>query len=138
MTEEPRIITQLDQQRLDALLAEAIAQTTKPDEQFEAFRHELEHARIVSPQETPIDIVTMNSTISLYDADFDVTETYSLVYPSDADIFDNRLSILNPMGMAILGRRIASVIHWKNSNGDHRMELKDLHFQPEREGALHL
>ena len=60
------------------------------------------------------------------------------MYPDDADIFSNRLSILNPMGMAILGRRPGEVARWQNSSGEHLFELKELAFQPEREGVMNL
>lgn len=138
MSTDRRIITALDQQKLAAVLTNALTQSVGPDAQLEAFRAELEQAEIVSPESVPPDVVTMNSTVCLYDADFDVTDTYHLVYPVDADIFDNRLSILNPMGMAVLGRRSGEVIRWQNANGEHEMKLKELQYQPEREGVLNL
>ena len=132
------IITQLDKERLERVLATAVAQAIGPDAHLEAFRREFERATVVSPEEVPADVVTMNSTVNLYDMEFDVTDSYTLVYPVDADIFSNRLSILNPMGMAILGRRPGDVARWQNSHGEHMLELRGLAFQPEREGALNL
>ena len=132
------IITQLDRQRLEHMLSTAFAQVIGPDAHLEQFRAALQHATIVAAKDVPEDIVTMNSTIALYDIDFDVTESYTLVYPVDADIFSNRLSILNPMGTAILGRRPGAIIRWENCNGVHQLELKELSFQPEREGVLTL
>ena len=131
-------ITQLDKQRIERLLAQFDARAIKPDEHLEWFRQEFERATVVPPEEVPADIVTMNSVVNLYDIDFDVTESYTLVYPVDADIFENRVSVLNPMGMAILGRRSGDVARWRNSNGEHQLELKELVFQPEREGAMNL
>ncbi|HCO24501.1 MAG TPA: transcription elongation factor GreAB, partial [Gimesia maris] len=54
----------------------------------------------------PADIVTMNSTVRLRDLETDELETYTLVYPQDANIKEGKLSILTPIGTAILGYRI--------------------------------
>ncbi len=131
-------ITELDRQRIERLLVEFDARAAKPDEHLEWFRKKFEQATIVPQEEVPADVVTMNSTVSLYDMDFDVTECYTLVYPVNADIFANRVSVLNPMGMAILGHRPGDVARWKNSHGEHQLELRELVYQPEREGVLNL
>lgn len=132
------IITRFDKERLGQVMAEATDQAIDSDEHLEAFRRKFERATIVAPEEIPADVVTMNSTVYLYDMDFDVTDSYTLVYPDDADIFSNRLSILNPMAMAILGRRPGEVARWQNASGEHLFELKELAFQPEREGLMNL
>lgn len=132
------IITELDKERLERVLAETAAQIRQPDDHLTAFQREFDRAVIVSANEVPSDVVTMNSRVDMYDMEFDVTETYTLVYPVDADIFSNRLSILNPMGMAILGRRRGDVARWQNSHGEHQLKLMNLAFQPEREGVMNL
>ncbi|HRA88594.1 MAG TPA: GreA/GreB family elongation factor [Planctomycetaceae bacterium] len=131
-------ITELDRQRIERLLVEFDARAAKPDEHLEWFRKKFEQATIVSQEEVPADVVTMNSTVNLYDMDFDVTESYTLVYPVNADIFENRVSVLNPLGMAILGHRPGDVARWKNAHGEHQLELRELVFQPEREGVMNL
>ncbi len=132
------IITELDKERLERVLAEAAAQTVQPDEHLEAFRREFKLATVVPSEDVPADVVTMNSTVDMYDMEFDVTDTYTIVYPINADIFSNRLSILNPMGMAVLGRRQGEIAQWQNTNGEHQLKLMKLVFQPEREGAMNL
>ena len=138
MTSPRLIITKLDQQRLEPLLTDAIAQRTVRVPYLETLRQELERATIVSSDDVPVDVITMNSQVDLYDKVFDVTETYTLVYPDDADPFSNRLSFMNPMGAVILGRRSGDVVCWQNSSGEHQLELRKLSFQPEREGVLNL
>lgn len=138
MSTKTIIITALDKERIEQLLIEFDARAAKPDEHLEWFRKKLEQATIVPQEEVPADVVTMNSTVNLYDMDFDVTECYTLVYPINADIFANRVSVLNPMGMAILGHRPGDIARWKNSHGEHQLELRELVYQPEREGVLNL
>ena len=138
MTAPRLIITKLDRRRLEPLLTDAIAQRTVRVPYLETLRQELERASIVSSDDVPVDVITMNSQVDLYDMEFDVTETYTLVYPADADLFSNRLSVLSPRGAVILGRRSGDVVCWQNSSGEHQLELRKLSFQPEREGVQNL
>ena len=132
------IITEFDRQRLKDVLTVACAQTVTPDKDLAGFLGAYYRAIVVPSDEVPRDVVTMNSRVDMYDMEYDVTETYTLVYPVDSDIFTNRLSILNPMGMAILGRRQGEIARWRSTNGEHHLQLMKLVFQPEREGLLNL
>ncbi len=132
------MITESDKSRLMRLLDEVTAQSVRPDEEFNAFRRKLNRAQVVPSEEIPDDIVTMNSKIEMYDGDFDITEVYTLVYPRDANASLNRLSILNPLGMTILGRRQGDVARWYNASGEHQLTLMTLTFQPERDGVMNL
>ena len=138
MTAPRLIITKLDQQRLKPLLADVMVKKSVLDPYLETLYRELERATIVSSDDVPFDVITMNSQVDLYDVEFDVTETYTLVFPVDADVFANRLSVLNPMGAVILGRRSGDVVCWQNASGEHQLELRKLSFQPERDGVLNL
>lgn len=137
MSEPKIIITDTDRQRLELLLSSAFAKAIESASYLDALRFELRHAKIVASEDVPHDVITMNSTVSLYDVDYDVTDTYTLVYPREADILENKVSVLAPIGTAILGYRIGDVVHWQSSKGPRQLILKDLVYQPEREGALH-
>ena len=63
----------------------------------------MRRARVVPRSEIPPDVVTMNSTVRLRDLETGEEETYTLVYPDEADIEENKLSVLAPVGTALLG-----------------------------------
>ena len=79
----------------------------------------------------------MNSVVRLRDLDSGETEEYELVYPADADVSLNRISILAPIGTAILGYRLGDVIEWPVPAGLRRFRVDEVLYQPERAGALH-
>jgi len=70
---------------------------------IEELEVELNRAIIVDADKIPPDVVTMNSKVYLRDMDAGKDEFYQLVYPEDADIEQNKISILAPIGTAILG-----------------------------------
>lgn len=74
---------------------------------------ELEKARIVDARHVSPDVVTMNSTVQLTDLSSGETETFTLVYPDEANINEGKLSIFAPIGIAILGYRVSDRVSWK-------------------------
>lgn len=138
MPEPKIIITRTDRQRLEHLLASAFTHAIEIRPHLEALRSALQNAEIIGSEEIPDSVITMNSTIGLYDIDYDVTDTYTLVFPQEADILENKVSVLSPMGTAILGYRVGDVVTWRNSSGTRKLRLMELVYQPEREGAMHL
>ena len=135
---EPKTITRTDHQRLEQLLASAFAQAIECRAHLDALRSEMRHAEIIASEDIPDDVITMNSTVRFYDIDYDVTDTYTLVFPQEADILENKVSVLAPLGTAILGYRVGDVVKWQNSSGARKLRLMELVYQPEREGAMHL
>lgn len=97
---------------------------------------ELQRAQIVPPEEVPRDVVTMNSKVVLYDLDTDERELFTLVYPWHADAQNNRVSVLAPIGTALIGARVGDVVEWPVPAGTLRFRVEELVFQPEREGML--
>jgi regulator of nucleoside diphosphate kinase len=97
---------------------------------------ELRRAQIVSPEDVPRDVVTMNSKVVLYDLDTDEREIFTLVYPWHADAENNRVSVLAPIGTALIGARVGDVVQWPVPAGTLRFRVEELVFQPESEGML--
>jgi len=100
---------------------------------------ELGRASIVTPQEVPPSIVTMNSTVKFFvDAtgkEFELT----LVYPKDVDSSGKTISILAPVGSALLGLSIGDEIEWpKPGGGNLKVKIVGITYQPERAGDYHL
>jgi regulator of nucleoside diphosphate kinase len=136
MSKPTLVITEADFDRLNALLTSAFAKVISPVEYLDDLRAELKKARIVRPDKAPRQVVTMNSTVTLRDLDTGEKETYTLVYPDQADIANNRLSVLAPVGTAILGQRVGDELKWRVPSGWRRLKVQRVVSQPEREGLL--
>lgn len=88
----------------------------------------------MASEDVPPDVITMNSTARLRDLDTDEVFDYTLVYPRDAEA--QRISILAPVGSALLGYRIGDVIEWPIPAGTIRLKVEQVMYQPERAGDL--
>ncbi len=130
------VITQSDFERLEALLSSEFARAIRPSEYLDALEAELDRAEIVQPEEVPRNIVTMNSTVKLRDVSTNELETYTLVFPEHADIANDKLSVLAPVGTAILGQRVGDVLHWRVPSGWRRLTVERVLYQPESEGVF--
>ncbi len=137
MKKRTLIISDADHQRLEALIDSARMDSRVREDYLAALEGELRRARVVPAGKVPADVVTMNSVVRLRDLDSDETEEYELVYPADADMAQNRISILAPIGTAILGYRLGDVIEWPVPAGLRRLRVEEVLYQPERAGALH-
>jgi regulator of nucleoside diphosphate kinase len=131
-------ITNSDRRRLGYLLESEFAQAIGPKTYLADLQAELQRARIVDSAKVRHDVITMDSTVRLRDLDTGEVETYTLVYPDQANIAENRLSILAPIGTAILGYRVGDVVRWRVPGGRRRLHVEEVLYQPEREGFLQL
>ena len=138
MSGKPIHITAFDLERLRRLLLNAQATEYRESEYLEKLKLELDRAMIVTPQEIPPTVVTMNSTIELVDMDTNETETYTLVFPDDADISKGKISILAPIGTAMLGYEIGDVFEWEVPAGKRRLRVERIIYQPEASGNFDL
>ena len=80
----------------------------------------------------------MNSKVRVRDLATDKVETYTLVYPDDADINAKRLSIFAPLGAALLGSRTGEVVSFEVPAGTRRLRIERILYQPEAAGHFHL
>lgn len=92
----------------------------------------------MSPDEVSDDVVTMNSTVVLRDLETGERETYTLVFPHEANIAEGRLSVLAPIGTAILGEHVGDDVHWRVPGGWRRLTIEKIVDQSERESAFYL
>ncbi|HET6823396.1 MAG TPA: nucleoside diphosphate kinase regulator [Anaerolineales bacterium] len=138
MSERIIQITELDRKRLIDLIVDAQSGEYRKSVYLENLRGELERAQIVAPQEIPGDVITMNSTVALTDLDTGEEETYTLVYPENADTTQGKVSILAPVGTAMLGYRVGDVFEWEVPAGKRRLKVTKIHYQPEASGNYDL
>lgn len=134
MTEVPSIyLTQNDLDRLSDLL-EAYA-AGSGGRRFDRLEDELTRAIVVSREQLPNDTVTMNSRVVFEDETTGERREVTLVYPRNADITAGKISILVPVGTALLGLRVGQSIDWQLPSGQkRRYRVIDVPYQPESAG----
>lgn len=103
-----------------------------------SLREELENAKVVESGKVPRGVVTMHSKVRIRDLEEDETETYTLVYPEEADINEGKLSVLAPLGTALLGAKSGQVVAFDAPAGQRRLKVEKVVYQPEAAGDLHL
>lgn len=135
-TKRKLIISNVDHDQLKSLFVSRLALAFGDRAHLQSLRHELSIARIVHSEDLPPDVVTMNSTVRIRDVHSNEIDTYTLVYPQDADIAEGKLSILAPIGTAILGYRVGDLVQWQVPGGQVRFRIEELVFQPERDRVI--
>jgi len=131
-------ITEFDMQRLRALIGDAKRLAPRGNEYLESLEAELDRGILVAPTEVPSDVVTMNSRVSLVDLDTNEEMVYTLVFPNDADIAKSKISVLAPIGTAMLGYRVGDTFEWQVPDGTRRLRVKKVLYQPEAAGNYDL
>jgi regulator of nucleoside diphosphate kinase len=93
-------------------------------EHFLDLREELEQARIVDVEEIPADVVTLHSEVCVRDNDTGVSAVYTVVLPAEANLASGRVSVLAPLGTALLGYREGDYIEWQMPGGVRRLRIQ--------------
>lgn len=131
------VLTETDEHRLTQLLETKADQVDRGI--LELLREELARAEIVTSSEIPPDVVTMNSIVSFEDLDSRERLEVTLVYPSTGSGTGGRVSILAPVGSALLGLGVGDSIEWPVPSGrSRRLRVTAVHYQPEAEGRYDL
>ena len=120
------VITDIDRRRLGTLIERASRYGLASRDVIADLEHELERATAVDPIDCPTDVVTMNSTVRLRDMDRDELETITLVYPADANTEKSRISVLSPLGTAIIGYRAGDSIESAVPRFERRLRVEEV------------
>jgi regulator of nucleoside diphosphate kinase len=129
-------ITKKDYDRLKILVSVDV-DPSDPDKQvLRDLRGELERAVIVEPDKIDPDVVTMNSQVRIRDLDSGEENEYTIVYPEAADFSKGKISVLVPLGTALLGYRKGDVIEWNMPGGVRKIKVEKVLFQPEANGEF--
>jgi regulator of nucleoside diphosphate kinase len=132
-------ITELDRQRLEKLIEIASQCDDAVNREYlRKLEHELDTAETVAPAEVPADVITMRSKVRLRDLNSGEEMIYTLVFPTEADSGNGKISILAPIGTAMLGYRVGSVIEWQVPSGLRRIKVEEILYQPEAAGDYNL
>lgn len=138
MKERTIYITEQDRSRLWQLITNAKYADYRGSKYVEALVGELERAVVVEPKSVPADVITMNSRVQLVDLDSGETMVYTLVFPQDADLAEGKISVLAPVGTAMLGYRVGDVFSWQVPSGERRIKVESILYQPEAAGDYDL
>ena len=131
-------ITEFDLERLEDLVGKFRAKTSRDTRNLDELEQELETAEVVSPEGIPPDVITMNSRVLLEDMDTGQFMEYTLTFPADADVETGKISVLAPIGTAMIGYRAGDRISWVVPGGEKNFLVKEILYQPEAAGDYHL
>mgnify|MGYP003624675186 CR=1 FL=1 len=136
MDTRPQItISSLDINRLYDVIESLPANSFAGKNELES---ELARANVVSPSEISPTIVTMNSTVKFVVVSTQKEFELTLVYPNDVDSSEKKISILAPVGSALLGLSQGDEIEWpKPGGGLIKVKIQEVTYQPERAGEFH-
>lgn len=124
-------ITEGDAQRLRELLRVQMGRNLRDRENLRVLDGEIRRGTIVKPGDVRPDVVTMNSRVLVEDASNGETLDCTLVFPEEADAAAGRISVVAPMGAALLGYRAGDRIQFKAPGGTQTLVIKQILFQPE-------
>ena len=133
----PIIVTDFDKRRLLGLI-ETFRGRAKDANTLEELELELERADTVEPWNVPADVVTMNSIVELVDLDTRERRTLTVVFPGAANAVLGRVSVLAPVGLALLGARQGAQIECPTPGGTRHVLVERISFQPEANGEFNL
>jgi regulator of nucleoside diphosphate kinase len=132
-------LTDLDAARLERSLIEQLRQSPEPPQGTAELEALLDAAAIVPSASIDPNIVTMNSTVVLEEQPTGRRLTVTLVYPKDADPERSRVSVLSPVGRALIGARVGETIRVVlPDNVPRELHVLEMKYQPEANGRFDL
>ncbi len=134
MSKRKIFITKFDKKRLEDILAETSASSVRDRQDLKMLQAELELAKVVDSNKIPSTVVTMNSKLRFRDLDSDAETEVTLVFPIEANFDAGRLSVMSPIGTAMLGYSEGETIEWTVPAGKRRIKIEKILYQPEAAG----
>ncbi len=125
------VISEPDYERLKRLIEHSKKCRQRDTEHLDALQQELERATIVKPGEIAHDVVTMNSRVRVRDLGDGREFMYQIVFPGNADVAKNRISVLAPIGTGLLGYSAGTTVEWHVPSGLRRLRILAVEYQTE-------
>jgi regulator of nucleoside diphosphate kinase len=138
MADKKIYITDSDMKRLQKLVKTARELNQEDEKYLRDLESELGKANIVKSEDIPNNVITMNAKVLLKDLNNEEELTYQLVFPEDANLGQNKISVLSPIGTALLGYNEGDTIEWPVPAGTARLKVKKVLYQPEASGQYNL
>ena len=131
-------ITEPDYRRLTGLIEITRDRNGVDGEYLNTLEAELERAEVVDPKRIPANVITMRSKVRLKDLVSGEAKIYSLVFPTEANVSEGKISVLAPIGTAILGYKLGDSIEWPVPSGLRKLRVDEILYQPEAAGEYEL
>jgi regulator of nucleoside diphosphate kinase len=122
MNHTPIYISRVDYTKLRLLVATALHSNASAA--LEKLREELDRAAVIDPAAFPADVVTMDSTVEFEDLGTSEIEEYTITFPENADVERKRISILAPIGTALIGCRVGDIVKWSTPGGIRQLKVR--------------
>ncbi len=132
------IINRLDAERIMQNISKFKSGKPYSVSDIERLVEELNRATVMAPEEMPSDIITMHSVVKVKYVNNDKSVTLQLVYPEEANIQENKVSIFAPIATALLGYKKGDIINWRIPGGKVKIKVEDILYQPEAAGEFQL
>jgi regulator of nucleoside diphosphate kinase len=134
MNPTPIYITRDDHSKLRLLLATALH--ANGNGALQKLRTELDRAAVIDPAAIPPGVVTMESTVEFEDLGSRETEEYTITFPERANVEKKRLSILAPIGTALIGCRVGDIVNWSTPGGVRQLKVRRVTAAPRDSTAV--
>ena len=131
-------LTKNDYTRIYKAITDAKNSKTINSNEAEKLLSELSKAEIVTSEKIDKDVVTMNSEVKLFFENTQKEQSFKIVYPQDANLKENKISIFSPIATALIGYKIGDEIEWIVPGGMTKIKIVELIYQPEAAGDFDL
>lgn len=127
-------MNRVDHARILKCINDARDMNTISSEEAENLLNELNSAKIVEPKDVPVNLVTMNSIVKIRFINTDKQIQFRIVYPDQADLRENKISIFSPVATALIGYKVNDEIEWLIPSGMTTIRIEEIIYQPEAAG----
>ena len=138
MTDRTIYITEFDRKRLKQFLQRTDIYQHADKKNLVDLGRELDRATIVEPKDIPSTVVTMNSRVRFKDLESGEEVVYTIVFPEESDVAHGKISVVAPVGTALLGYKAGDIVQWTVPAGPRRFQIAEVIYQPEAAGHFHL
>lgn len=136
--EKQIFVTDFDMKRFQWLFTNSSKFDPMYQRHLRELEREMKNAVVVEPKDIPPDVITMHTKFTLRDLNTNGEFTYTLVFPFDADSEKMMLSILTPIGVAVIGYRIGDEAEFEVPGGKRKIKIINILYQPEAEGHYYI
>ena len=132
MQQRDVLVTDIDSSRLQSLIEGSKLRDVRDVGSAEMLERHLDEADVMPATHIHPDVVTMDSEVLVTDIGSGDTFSFHVVFPRSADAGEGRISVLEPLGMAVLGRSVGARVNWDAPGGRRALRVEDVIYQPER------
>lgn len=127
-------LNSLDCSRIQRCIKDAMRVNSISSREAASLVKELNSATIVDPEQIPSNIVTMNSIVNISFLNTSKQVRFQIVYPEDANVKENKISIFSPIATALIGYKVGDEIEWIVPAGVTSIRIDEIVYQPEASG----